>query len=541
MHDIVTVSQARLLGRLRSRHAPASRRSCKPPIIPKLQHAAEIIEQLRDRPSEYEKFREHAESLVEAFTRLEHLSTLEACSEQGGELLKELLATIELMLASVDLKSVFASIPRKGFESWSGDAREKLIERLQRLVQYRFAACYLLHAARKYPSFRSIEVQEVRVPTSKPGCHRREIPLKRSGLFSRCMAGEDTLSRTHFEHMLYVHTRKNVPDVRRIIDRQIQQEKRVHAEIQLLLYYEQHPEIVCHPRIICSSKYACFLCNLFINSHGRFHIPGSHGRIYPRWRIPRLQELDLSEDGKARLSTCMRSFNEALEGKIKELLQRQPFILPDRNESIIFQQPSQSSSSLSDDARTRVAGGQDLPGRFESPGTSYSGRESNAGCENISRSPATRSSTRYSCTTLTRVSSAQTVLCVEGEPYQLVAGKPTSVVLSQGLSVRFHSPRIHVELTYEDACSLASAASSRSSVIGIIQEDLVVSAELVDGFTQKVASAIFDLGRNWTQFKVSRKLLFQNTGIALQKGNEIVYICILPERQSGNRGGPARN
>lgn len=541
MNDIVTASQDRLLGRLRSQHAPASRRSCKPPIIPKLQHAAEIIEQLRHRPREYEEFRQYAESLVETFTRLEQLGTPEARSEHGRKLLKELLATIELMLASVDLQSVFAPIPRKGVDSWSGDARENLIERLQRLVQYRFAACYLLHAARKYPSFRNIEVQEVRVPTNEQRDHHREIPLNRSGLFSRCMAGEDTLSRAHFERRLYVHTRKNAADVRRKIDKHIQQEKRVHAEIQLLLYYEQHPEIDRHPRIICSSKHACFLCNLFINSHGRFHIPGSHGRIYPRWRIPRFQELDLSDDGELRLSMRIRSFNDALERKIKELFEREPSILPDPNESIIFEQASQSSSLLSDKANTEVAEGQHSPTRLESIDGSPSDREPHAGCEPILRSPATKPSTEDTSTTLTRISSARTIICVESQPYQLVTGKPISVVLSQGLSVRFHSHLIHVELTYEDACSLTSVASSTGSVSGFFQEDLVVSAELVDGSTQKVASAKFDLGRNWTHLEVSRKLLFQNTGIALQKRNEIIFLCILPGTQSGNKDGPARN
>lgn len=133
------------------------------------------------------------------------------------------------------------------------------------------------------------------------------------------------------------------------------------------------------------------------------------------------------------------------------------------------------------------------------------------------------------------------MVCVESQPYQLLAGKPISVVLSQGLSVRFHSRRIHIELTYEDAWSLASAASSRGSVTGIFQEDLVVSAELVDGSIQKVASARFDLGRNWTHLEVSRKLFFQNTGIALQNGNETIYLGVLPEGQSGNRGAPTRN
>lgn len=59
----------------------------------------------------------------------------------------------------------------------------------------------------------------------------------------------------------------------------------VHAEIQLLLYYESN-SVPFPPRIICSTKKACYLCNLFFNLHGKFHIPSTHGRLYEKWAVP---------------------------------------------------------------------------------------------------------------------------------------------------------------------------------------------------------------------------------------------------------------
>ncbi|QSZ33466.1 hypothetical protein DSL72_005034 [Monilinia vaccinii-corymbosi] len=66
----------------------------------------------------------------------------------------------------------------------------------------------------------------------------------------------------------------------------------VHGEIQLVLYYEQHPREPA-PRCIGASKSACFLCDLFLNKHGQFHISHSHKRVYGQWTVP--EELWMAE------------------------------------------------------------------------------------------------------------------------------------------------------------------------------------------------------------------------------------------------------
>ncbi|RSL78230.1 hypothetical protein CEP51_008391 [Fusarium floridanum] len=67
---------------------------------------------------------------------------------------------------------------------------------------------------------------------------------------------------------------------------------RVHAEMQLIWYLDQH-QGPTPPRVIASNKDACYLCNAFITVHGRHSIPRTHGRLYPGWRLPssRLQEV----------------------------------------------------------------------------------------------------------------------------------------------------------------------------------------------------------------------------------------------------------
>jgi hypothetical protein len=59
----------------------------------------------------------------------------------------------------------------------------------------------------------------------------------------------------------------------------------VHAEVQLVLFYEHNPKIP-PPRAMGASKSACFLCDLFLKHRGVFGISHSHMKLYPLWTIP---------------------------------------------------------------------------------------------------------------------------------------------------------------------------------------------------------------------------------------------------------------
>jgi hypothetical protein len=79
----------------------------------------------------------------------------------------------------------------------------------------------------------------------------------------------------------------------------------VHAEVQLAVYYDLRwqnardvPETdsrkpdFCRPRVIGTSKQLCYLCYLFLRSHGSFIPADTHGRLYDQWTIPDLIEYD---------------------------------------------------------------------------------------------------------------------------------------------------------------------------------------------------------------------------------------------------------
>ncbi|KAF3174094.1 hypothetical protein TWF106_008114 [Orbilia oligospora] len=78
----------------------------------------------------------------------------------------------------------------------------------------------------------------------------------------------------------------------------------VHAEVQLAVYYDLRqkgmPVRSLPPRVIGTSKYLCYLCYLFLKSHGRYPPANTHGRLYDQWTIPDLFDM---EDGIRRKYT----------------------------------------------------------------------------------------------------------------------------------------------------------------------------------------------------------------------------------------------
>jgi hypothetical protein len=95
----------------------------------------------------------------------------------------------------------------------------------------------------------------------------------------------------------------------------ISQNGKVHAEIQLLFFYELQPNSL-RPRVICSSKSACYLCNIFIRLHGQFLITRTHGRLYEKWILPDWLE-GIPAGRRQRLSTIVAQLNTIIEDKIR--------------------------------------------------------------------------------------------------------------------------------------------------------------------------------------------------------------------------------
>ncbi|KAK1658789.1 hypothetical protein BDP55DRAFT_681755 [Colletotrichum godetiae] len=61
----------------------------------------------------------------------------------------------------------------------------------------------------------------------------------------------------------------------------------VHAELQLIAYYDQNPELMPPFRFMGVSKKSCFLCQRFLQSHPTsFSVSSCHQKLYLAWRSP---------------------------------------------------------------------------------------------------------------------------------------------------------------------------------------------------------------------------------------------------------------
>jgi len=119
---------------------------------------------------------------------------------------------------------------------------------------------------------------------------------------------------------------------------------KVHAEIQLLFFYELNSERI-RPRTISSSKSACYLCDLFFRLHGQYHVPRTHGRLYHRWTLPEWHIL-LPEMRRRDFDVLLRNFSDILKVKTRVALDRGPVRADHPNESTLARSLSRINQVL---------------------------------------------------------------------------------------------------------------------------------------------------------------------------------------------------
>ncbi|QDS68007.1 hypothetical protein FKW77_009383 [Venturia effusa] len=325
LDEIVTTSQARLLVRLRSKHAPSSRRTKGPPIIKQLQKFSETIKTQRFRTVQ-----EAIANLWKDFDALEKLSGVEANSTSGCMIIKEILLKTS-SLSFPKLVDFLRVVPPK--ESlWSNTPYARVVRKFQKLAQYVSAGRYLGYMIRKFPNW------QIREANNSPYAEHRNGAESDGtiGLFTRMRTESTAKQRKQFMRNLETRTGKNGGSIEQQIKGLVSLKNRVHAEIQLLYHYEQDQQVKIRPRILCSNKEACYLCHLFITTHAKFHTQRSHGNFYPRWRLPQFDELHLSKNAERELKRAIARFSQTIETQIQSYLLQQPQRRQDPSESSVF-------------------------------------------------------------------------------------------------------------------------------------------------------------------------------------------------------------
>lgn len=167
----------------------------------------------------------------------------------------------------------------------SPSTREAVLNMIRKVGNYKRAATTLVKLARRYECIRQANTLPVVLDSS---ALVQRTPTQRPSLPAM-------LDKLKAHHGTSWNTEKVVRELSGYFGSEskcyksqidpLMRYPRVHAEMQLIWYLDQHKGPT-PPRVIASNKDACYLCNAFITFHGKYSIPRTHGRIYPGWRLP---------------------------------------------------------------------------------------------------------------------------------------------------------------------------------------------------------------------------------------------------------------
>lgn len=263
---IVLYHQNRILCRLRSCHAKSKANFWKEKLAePKtLLILPQILEQQKSNDKHLNSLTSDINGLANLFTKLEALEPTDEASAPGFQIILSILETAHHLCHNSDFDLL--SLPRSPRLS------------LKKLSRYVSASVDLVRAARRYSFFANLRIEVVKF---EPLPNVQYMPQE--DVFESLIA-RFSLNTTPAQ-LLSCLNRKRTTATRNLCDL-INADCAVHAEIQLLFHYEFHAPLNLIPRVICSTKSACYLCNLFFSLHGRFYMPSTHGRVYEKWTLP---------------------------------------------------------------------------------------------------------------------------------------------------------------------------------------------------------------------------------------------------------------
>lgn len=278
----------------------------------------------------------HSKQMLKQFCKFEAARGSDCTKNASRNILIDLL----IQISEFDVRSLEKALGSTRVIDPS--LRASLPLALSKIGRYYHIACDLVDAARspQYTLFRRISVQAIDRPhldmlfTADHSAGFEEV-------FRRVTCASHQYRHTDFDPQTVSAVRTKFQN--RIAD--CATAWKVHAEVQILLFYEQTPQMF-RPRIIGSSKSACYLCNLFIQSHGQFQVSRSHGRLYDRWILPAWPLDQVS--ATRHLQSAVEKLNGALEARIISVLndKQRPFAHPAES-VLIFRQPWSPNPTLS--------------------------------------------------------------------------------------------------------------------------------------------------------------------------------------------------
>jgi hypothetical protein len=326
LSEIIKLDFERILSRLRSRHILKWTRKTigKTPLITQLSNT---IRENSLESSLTEIGRDRAQVLEVLYTRLEAIPDVRADRKEAEEALAAIVKAAYDFTQATELSSVLESL------QLNQSLKEHLAESMTKLGQYFSVASDLVSAAREksWRLFQNIDVEPFHV----------EVPPFIQREFQSLVSSRLTESVLNLASL---HAMRAEESFQKRLSQITEEGRKVHAEVQLLFFYELYPDSA-RPRFICSSKKACYLCNLFFHIHGVFSLPQTHGKLYDTWILP--DWLNIPPNSERHLAIITTQFKTTLDAKVKEGLTVGFKQYPDPKETFVLTETHWSSTEVS--------------------------------------------------------------------------------------------------------------------------------------------------------------------------------------------------
>jgi hypothetical protein len=309
---VVEMDFERILTRLRSKHAERSKKTDKKtPLITQLKVALEESSSVF-RQGLDETGSNKVVALQVLFEKLQSMSGMDARGIHGQEVICNIVKEAHEFTLATDLDT---ALEHSKIEP---SLKEYLPGAIAKVGRYYTAARELVNIARD----ETLHVFDK--------VHVESFPILVPPFDEKLPQRTELLSLPRELALLSMNRRNEVVNSLQERMTRIAGGRAVHAEIQLLFFYELHPELP-RPRIICSNKKACYLCNLFLKIHGGFCIPKTHGRIYDRWILPDWLKIPAGQHQK--LGIILKLFKDTLDDRVGEAFTSEvkPYNHPDES------------------------------------------------------------------------------------------------------------------------------------------------------------------------------------------------------------------
>ena len=335
LRKVVSLHHNRILCRLRSKHATLrcnfkQQKQLRPKVIPLLHDALASISDSGIScisSAALAGLQSDVQTLQTIFSRLEAIDKYQALSKTGLDLLIEIVM-VARRLHSRNLLELF--LKSSALES---SARINITRTIMKLGRYNIASRFLIHTAKELSIFENITISVVKLPAPPVISLIEPQNLTVDMIYSLFDAGRVQNIAAHVQQR-FGRKGINVPGIESRLSNILSTKFVVHAEIQLLTYYEMN-NVTYPPRMLCSTKKACFLCSHFIRLHGKFKVPSTHGKLYEKWTFPEAMK-QIPEIRAKQLGEIVDKFSNALEDELRrEILDaRKPYPAP--FESTVF-------------------------------------------------------------------------------------------------------------------------------------------------------------------------------------------------------------